>query len=112
VRSNHYCEIRAAGKDRDDMSVQHKAEYGHLLQLLFTLTSNIMNILGSYSIASLLAGVLTISVCIVYRYLLPKPLHGIPYNQDAAKKLFGDVPEMMGYVLRTKRVFVRSTPPP
>lgn len=41
-----------------------------------------------------------------YRAALPKPLPGIPYNQDAAGKLFGDVPEMMGYVKRTKRIFV------
>ncbi|KAF3769026.1 cytochrome P450 [Cryphonectria parasitica EP155] len=36
---------------------------------------------------------------------LPKPLAGIPYNRDAAQKLFGDVPEMMGYVIKTKRIF-------
>lgn len=41
-----------------------------------------------------------------YRKALPKPLPDIPYNQDAAGKLFGDVPEMMGYVKRTKRIFV------
>lgn len=41
-----------------------------------------------------------------YRAALPKPLPDIPYNQDAAGKLFGDVPEMMGYVKRTKRIFV------
>lgn len=40
------------------------------------------------------------------RLLLPKPLPGIPYNRDAADRLFGDVPEMMGYVMRTKRIFV------
>ncbi|GAW13304.1 hypothetical protein ANO14919_026850 [Xylariales sp. No.14919] len=39
------------------------------------------------------------------RAILPKPLAGIPYNRDAASKLFGDVPEMMGYVMRTKRIF-------
>jgi hypothetical protein len=70
-----------------------------------------MDILGSHSTASLLVGLLTISVYIIYRYLLPKPLLGIPYNQNAAKRLFGDVPEMMGYVLRTKRIFVRYTSP-
>lgn len=41
-----------------------------------------------------------------YRAALPKPLPDIPYNRDAAGKLFGDVPEMMGYVKRTKRIFV------
>lgn len=50
-----------------------------------------------------------IATCLylVYRSLLPKPLPGIPYNRDAATKLFGDVPEMMSYVLRTKQIFVR-----
>ena len=41
-----------------------------------------------------------------YRAALPKPLPDIPYNRDAAGKLFGDVPEMMSYVSRTKRIFV------
>ncbi|KAK0610826.1 cytochrome P450 [Immersiella caudata] len=40
-----------------------------------------------------------------YRAMLPRPLADIPYNQDAASKLFGDVPEMMGYVFRTGRIF-------
>ncbi|KAI1736265.1 cytochrome P450 [Xylaria scruposa] len=39
------------------------------------------------------------------RAILPKPLTGIPYNRDAANKVFGDIPEMMGYVMRTKRIF-------
>lgn len=46
-------------------------------------------------------------IYIGYRAALPKPLPGIPYDQDAARKLFGDVPEMMSYVRRTKRIFVR-----
>ncbi|KAL5086262.1 hypothetical protein Trisim1_009142 [Trichoderma cf. simile WF8] len=48
-------------------------------------------------------------VCVVlytaYRRILPKPIPDIPYNKDAAAKLFGDVPEMMGYVMRTQRIF-------
>ncbi|KAJ0352093.1 hypothetical protein COL154_012667 [Colletotrichum chrysophilum] len=42
---------------------------------------------------------------VVRRVLLPKPLAGIPYNEKAASHVFGDIPEMMGYVLRTKRIF-------
>lgn len=51
-----------------------------------------------------------IATCLyfVYRSLLPRPLPGIPYNHDAANKLFGDVPEMMSYVLRTKQIFVSA----
>lgn len=51
-------------------------------------------------------GTIFVVLYFLHRAVLPKPLEGIPYNKDAAKKLFGDVPEMMGYVMRTKRVFV------
>ena len=47
-----------------------------------------------------------VGVYVGYRALLPKKLPNIPFNHDAASKLFGDVPEMMGYVMRTKRIFV------
>ncbi|KAL1851381.1 hypothetical protein Daus18300_012562 [Diaporthe australafricana] len=52
----------------------------------------------------LLASILAV-LYLGYRAALPKPLPGIPYNHDAARKLFGDVPEMMSYVKRTKRIF-------
>lgn len=61
-------------------------------------------LLSTYNILlwPIILGVLYIG----YRAALPKPLPDIPYNHDAAGKLFGDVPEMMGYVKRTKRIFV------
>lgn len=46
------------------------------------------------------------ALCAAYRAIKPKPIPDIPYNKDAAGKLFGDVSEMMGYVMRTKRIFV------
>ncbi|KAH7303527.1 cytochrome P450 [Stachybotrys elegans] len=46
-----------------------------------------------------------ITLYMAYRAMLPKPIPGIPYNKDAAGKLLGDIPEMMGYVMRTKRIF-------
>jgi hypothetical protein len=55
---------------------------------------------------TMLVAVLLVIVYVCYRAALPKPLPNIPYNRDAASKLFGDVPEMMGYVMRTKRIFV------
>jgi hypothetical protein len=55
---------------------------------------------------TLVFGLLLVALYIGYRAVLPKPLPGIPYNRDAAGKLLGDVPEMMGYVMRTKRIFV------
>ncbi|KAH8657998.1 cytochrome P450 [Xylariales sp. PMI_506] len=60
--------------------------------------------LSATTVGLLTAALLTISY-VGYRLILPKPLVGIPYNRDAAGKLFGDIPEMMGYVIRTKRIF-------
>ncbi|KAI1427997.1 cytochrome P450 [Xylaria sp. FL1777] len=54
---------------------------------------------------NLLVAFLAVALYLGYRAILPKPLAGIPYNRDASQKLFGDVPEMMGYVMRTKRIF-------
>lgn len=69
-------------------------------------TSCIMNILNTSPLLSLLIAIAATSLWILYKAILPKPIPGIPYNKDAANKLFGDVPEMMRYVLRTKRIFV------
>ncbi|KAI3341508.1 cytochrome P450 [Ustulina deusta] len=54
---------------------------------------------------NLLLGFLLVGLYLGRRAILPKPLAGIPYNRDAVNKTFGDVPEMMGYVMRTKRIF-------
>ncbi|KAK6199819.1 hypothetical protein LQW54_009875 [Pestalotiopsis sp. IQ-011] len=54
---------------------------------------------------TLAVGVITIALFAAYQYLRPRPLPGIPYNRDAAGKLLGDVPEMMAYVMRTKRIY-------
>ncbi|KAH8886532.1 cytochrome P450 [Thozetella sp. PMI_491] len=54
---------------------------------------------------ALIAGGAVFILYLGYRAILPKPLVGIPYNQDAASKFFGDIPEMMGYVMRTQRIF-------
>ncbi|CAO2654656.1 Nn.00g113890.m01.CDS01 [Neocucurbitaria sp. VM-36] len=50
-------------------------------------------------VSSLLASVIILALFVSYRAIRPKPLPGIPYNHAAAAKLFGDVPEMMSYVL-------------
>jgi hypothetical protein len=42
-----------------------------------------------------------IIVCLVffaYRSALPKPIPGIPYDERAAKNLFGSLPEMISYI--------------
>ncbi|KAH6655386.1 cytochrome P450 [Truncatella angustata] len=54
---------------------------------------------------ALAVGILILVMYLVYEAVLPKPLPGIPYNHGAPNKIFGDIPEMMGYVIRTKRIF-------
>lgn len=56
------------------------------------------------------SSVFIVVLYVAYRAVLPKPLPGIPYNRDAANGLLGDIPEMMRYVLRTKRIFVSDRP--
>jgi hypothetical protein len=55
---------------------------------------------------SLLITVLAIRLYFLHRAVLPKPSPGIPHNKDAQKAMLGDVPEMISYVFRTKRIFV------
>ncbi|KAI1325212.1 cytochrome P450 [Xylariaceae sp. FL0255] len=64
-----------------------------------------MGAVFSSTAGNLLLAALAVALYLGYRAILPKPLAGIPYNRDAANKLFGDVPEMMGYVMKTKRIF-------
>ncbi|KAI0448828.1 cytochrome P450 [Xylaria acuta] len=64
-----------------------------------------MGAVFSYTRGNLLVALLAVALYLGRRAILPKPLAGIPYNRDAANKMFGDVPEMMGYVMRTKRIF-------
>ncbi|CAH0004322.1 unnamed protein product [Clonostachys byssicola] len=60
---------------------------------------------SSSGVTAIAFGITVVALYVAYRAILPKPLPNIPYNQDAAGKLFGDVPEIMGYVMRTKRIF-------
>lgn len=56
-----------------------------------------------------LAALIPIATYLFYLAILPKPLPGIPYNTNAASNPLGDIPEMMRYVLRTKRIFVTAS---
>lgn len=58
------------------------------------------------SVATLIVAGVLLGLYLAYRAVLPKPIPGIPYNKNAASKIFGDAPEMMDYVKRTGRVFV------
>jgi len=64
---------------------------------------------GVVTVAVFLLGLCTAYAA--YKAALPRPLPGIPYNHDAARSLLGDAPEMVGYIWRTKRVFVSHHPP-
>lgn len=54
---------------------------------------------------TLLLFAMAVAAYLGQRAIRPKPLAGIPYNHDGAAKLFGDVPEMMGFVMKTGQVF-------
>ncbi|KAK4235980.1 cytochrome P450 [Achaetomium macrosporum] len=64
-----------------------------------------MGAVVSFIESTLVVGFVVVGLYWAYRAALPKPLKGIPYNRNAVDKLFGDVPEMIGYVMRTKRIF-------
>ena len=47
-----------------------------------------------------------ISSCLFlfYRWALPRPIPGIPYNKEATKSLLGDIIPMVKYISRTQEV--------
>ncbi|KAF6835259.1 cytochrome p450 [Colletotrichum musicola] len=42
----------------------------------------------------LLASILSVFLYALYRYSLPKPIPGIPYNEESRRSLFGDIPKL------------------
>lgn len=44
--------------------------------------------------ALIIASVTSILFYITYLWLLPKPIPGIPYNKDSAKRILGDIPRL------------------
>ncbi|KAF6804559.1 cytochrome p450 [Colletotrichum sojae] len=50
-------------------------------------------------------GAIIIAIYVYRTRILPKPLPDIPFNKNAATHPLGDIPEMMSYVMRTKRIF-------
>ncbi|KAL7808387.1 cytochrome P450 [Trichoderma gracile] len=61
--------------------------------------------LTTSSAGAWIVGIVYVALYMAYRRILPKPIANIPHNKEAATKMFGDVPEMMGYVMRTQRIF-------
>jgi hypothetical protein len=63
-----------------------------------------MNLL-SYSLSQYVATAIVL-LYFVYRWALPKPIPGdIPYNKDAVRSLFGDIPAMLEYMRKTDEPF-------
>lgn len=51
-----------------------------------------------------LASTLFFSVFLVYRWLLPAPIPGIPFNAEATRSIFGDIPSMLAHVKTHKTI--------
>lgn len=48
----------------------------------------------THRLFGLVAGTIAIALYALYRYLLPKPIAGIPYNSSALQSILGDIPAM------------------
>jgi hypothetical protein len=45
-----------------------------------------------------ISGTLFFAAFLLYKWLLPKPIPGIPYNPEATKSLFGDIPSLLAHL--------------
>jgi hypothetical protein len=62
-----------------------------------------MESLGSLRVLSTptsvaISGAFFLAAFLFYRWLLPKPIPGIPYNPAATKTIFGDIPSMLEHL--------------
>lgn len=48
-------------------------------------------------------------IVLLYRLALPKPLHGIPYNEHAVHKIMGDLPEVAAFQKETRLFWIWLT---
>ncbi|KAF3051991.1 hypothetical protein E8E11_010563 [Didymella keratinophila] len=53
---------------------------------------------------ALASGVLFLGAFLLYRWLLPKPISGIPYNAEATKTIFGDIPGLLEHLKHSEQV--------
>lgn len=49
------------------------------------------------------SGIVSLFIC--YRWALPKPIPGIPYNKEALKSIFGDIGPMVEATSKTQEMF-------
>lgn len=53
---------------------------------------------------ALVTGFLFLGAFLLYRWLLPKPIPGIPYNAKAIKSIFGDIPDLLEHLKHSEQV--------
>ncbi|KIX09319.1 uncharacterized protein Z518_00398 [Rhinocladiella mackenziei CBS 650.93] len=58
--------------------------------------------LAPFLVAALAASIL---LYLIYRWALPRPIPGIPYNPSATRSIFGDIPGMLDYISKTGRIW-------
>lgn len=51
---------------------------------------------------TIVSGFLLFGAYLFYRWLLPKPISGIPYNTKATQSIFGDIPDMLEHFKHSK----------
>jgi hypothetical protein len=51
-----------------------------------------------------ISGTLFVVAFLLYRWLLPKPIPGIPYNPEAKNSIFGDIPSLLAHLKTHKTV--------
>lgn len=59
--------------------------------IMATIDGETGSVLKHVTLACFLLGLL---IAVLYRWLYPKPLPGIPYNTEATKNIFGDIPSL------------------
>ncbi|XPS93172.1 hypothetical protein M3J09_002540 [Ascochyta lentis] len=57
-----------------------------------------MSLLSLFQSPLLVVASLFLGACLLYSWLLPKPIPGIPYNRKATKSVFGDIPDMIDHL--------------
>ncbi|KAA8626468.1 CypX Cytochrome P450 [Pyrenophora tritici-repentis] len=52
----------------------------------------------------LITSTLILTTFLLYRWLLPKPIPGIPFNPEATKSIFGDIPSLINHLKTHKTI--------